>query len=354
MSVTSHDVARLAGVSQATVSRALRGDARVTNETQARVREAAQLLGYVRSELGRGLSTRSTHRVALVAELENTLYHQLMAPIHDELADRGYRMVLLAEHGVQAVLHERLLDRSVDGAILMTTRLTSSLPLELSRRDLPFVFLNRVGAFTDASSVSANNLGGSRAAGELLIGLGHTRLGAIVGPGDTSTARDREAGFRAALDDAGIVLPRNLLIRREYDEESGRLGLQAMVDTGTPPTAIFCANDFIAIGALNRAMELGISIPDDLAVVGFDDIDMAGWPAFELTTVSNPLIAMARRAAGMLIDLIEQPGTTQHDVFETELVLRRTHGSSGSAVHAGDLTVSCGAVLQQTDVATTD
>jgi LacI family transcriptional regulator len=327
MSVTSHDVARLAGVSQATVSRALRGDTRVTAETQARVREAAQALGYVRSELGRGLSTRATHRVALVAELENTLYHQLMGPIHDELGERGYGMVLLAQRGDEGALHERLLDRSVDGAILMTTRLTSSVPFELSRRDLPFVFLNRVGAFVDAPSVTADNIGGSRAAGELLIGLGHTRIGAIVGPTDTSTARDREAGFRAALDDAGIVLPRNLVVRREYDETSGRLGLQAMVDTGRPPTAVFCGNDLIAIGVLNRALECGISVPDDLAVIGFDDIDMAGWPTFQLTTVNNPLLEMARRAAAMLIDLIENRETTPEVVFPTELVLRRTHRS---------------------------
>ena len=326
MAVTSHDVARLAGVSQATVSRALRGDARVTMDTRTRVREAAQALGYVRSELGRGLSTRATHRVALVAELRNTLYHQLMLPIHDALLERDYRMVLLAEHGDDAALHERLLDRSVDGAILMTTRLNSSLPFELARRNLPFVFLNRVGAFVDAPSVSADNIGGARTVAELLLGLGHTRVGAIVGPADTSTGRDREAGFRSALDHAGVVLPPALLVRRDYDEASGRLGLQELFATGKPPTAVFCANDFIAIGVLNQAVELGLSVPGDIALVGFDDIDMAAWPAFELTTVHNPLMEMATRAAGRLVDLIEAPGSIFHDVFPTRLVLRKTHG----------------------------
>ena len=328
MTVTSHDVARLASVSQATVSRALRGDPRVTAETQQRVRDAATALGYVRSELGRGLSTRATHRVALVVELENTLYHQLMSPIHDELAERDYRMVLLAEHGDHGDqgLHERLLDRSVDGAILMTTRLDSSLPFELARRDLPFVFLNRLGTFAEAPSVSADNLGGSRAVGELLIALGHSRIGTIVGPSNTSTARDREAGFRAALDDADIVLPSARVFRREYDEETGRLGLQALLDARTPPTAIFCANDFIAIGALNRAMELGVDVPGEISIVGFDDIDMAAWPAFQLTTVRNPLAAMARRAASVLVELIEDQGEVRRETFSTELVLRRTHG----------------------------
>lgn len=325
MTVTSHDVARLAGVSQATVSRALRGDARVTERTTARVREAAAALGYVRSDLGRGLSTRATHRIALVAELENTLYHRLMAPIHDELLERGYRMALLADRG-EAAIHERLLDRSVDGAILMTTRLDATLPDDLARRGVPFVLLNRIGGRLEAPSVSADNVGGARAVGELLIGLGHTRIGAIVGPADTSTARDREAGFRDALGDAGIVLPSRRVFRRNYDHESGRLGVAALMTADDPPSAIFCANDDIAIGVLNRALELRIAVPEDVAVIGFDDIDMAAWPAFGLTTVHNPLLAMARRAAGMLIDLVESTGTDGHEAFPTELVLRRTHG----------------------------
>jgi LacI family transcriptional regulator len=157
------------------------------------------------------------------------------------------------------------------------------------------------------------------------VGLGHTVIGAILGPSNTSTARDREAGFRHALDDAGVALPSRRVFRREYDHESGRLGLQALIEVDDAPTAIFCANDYIAIGVLNEALELGMSVPDDVAVVGFDDIEMAAWPAFALTTVHNPLLDMARRAAAMLIELIEQTDTVAPEVFPTELVLRRTH-----------------------------
>ena len=322
--MTSHDVARLAGVSQATVSRALRDDARVTEETRRRVRDAATVLGYVRSELGRGLSTKATRRIALVVELENVLYQVLLGPIHDELLDRGYRMVLLAERS-DGGLEERLLDRSVDGAVLMTTRLTSSLPSHLAARGLPFVFLNRVGGLVDAPSVTADNIGGARAAAELLIGIGHTMIGAVFGPEDTSTSRDREAGFRSALADAGVALPTRRVFRREFDHESGRRGLDALLAANDPPTAVFCANDFVAVGMLNRALELGVAVPDDLAVVGFDDLDVAGWPAFGLTTVHNPLEEMARRAAAMLIDRVADPTAGGDEVFPTELVLRRTH-----------------------------
>ncbi len=162
---------------------------------------------------------------------------------------------------------------------------------------------------------------------ELFVSLGHERIGAILGPADTSTARDREAGFRAALDDAGMALPSRRVFRRDFDHESGRLGLQALLDVSDPPSAIFCANDFIAVGVLNVAVELGIKVPDDVAVVGFDDLDMAAWPVFGLTTVRNPVMQMARRAAGMLVDLVEGAnGDEVREVVGTELVLRRTHG----------------------------
>jgi len=326
-SVTSHEVARLAGVSQATVSRALRDDSRVSDTTKQRVRDAARALGYVRSELGRGLSTRATRRIALVVELENMLYQVLLGPIHDELLDRGYRMVLLAERG-DGELAERLLDRSVDGAVLMTARLSSSLPSQLAARELPFVFLNRTGGLAEAPSVTADNLGGARAAAELLIGLGHTRIGAIVGPADTSTARDREAGFRSALGESGLALPDRRVFRREFDHQSGRDGLDALLDTDDPPTAILCASDFIAVGVLNRALERGVAVPDDLAVVGFDDLDMASWPVFRLTTVHLPLRDMARRAATMLVERIADPRAGDQRVYPTRIVLRNTHAAS--------------------------
>ena len=330
MTVTSHDVARLAGVSQATVSRALRDDARVTASTRARVRQAAATLGYVPSELGRGLSTRTTRRVALVVELHNTLYHQLMAPIHDELAGRGYRMSLLAERDDVSVI-DRLLDRSVDGAILMTTRVGDSLPDELSRRGLPFVFLNRLGSLADAPSVSADNLAGAEAAGTLVLDSGHRDIGVILGPADTSTSRDREAGFRRAFELAGVPWSSAQIVRGEFDHESGRVGVRELVEGGAPPTAVLCANDHIAIGALSEAAAVGRRVPDELAVVGFDDIDMASWPAFRLTTVHNPLLEMAARAAAMLLDAIETPDTTvDHVVFPTSLVLRATHGDNHS------------------------
>jgi LacI family transcriptional regulator len=178
--------------------------------------------------------------------------------------------------------------------------------------------------------VTADNVGGARAAAELLIELGHARIGAILGPEDTSTARDRETGFRSALAEAGIALPSRHIVRRDFDHDSGRAGLDALLDTDDPPTAVFCANDHIAVGALNRALERRVAVPDDLAVVGFDDLDIAAWPSFGLTTVHNPVREMAQRAAAMLVELVDGGGDGAREVYPTHVVLRRTHARASA------------------------
>ena len=157
MTTTSHDVARLAGVSQPTVSRALRGDPRVAEATRQKVLVAAAELGYVPSELGRSLATRSTHQIAMVADLRNALYPTLVEPLHDRFAEHGLRMVLLAERGDDRATYERVLDRSVDGVVLTTTLTGSSLSKGLLERGLPFVELNRLSGRRRVDGVTADN-----------------------------------------------------------------------------------------------------------------------------------------------------------------------------------------------------
>lgn len=324
--VTSRDVARLAGVSQPTVSRALRDDPRVTEETKTRVREAARALGYVPSELGRGLSTRAARQIAIVTDLDNAIYSSLVAPIHDELASRGYRMLLLAARGDDGAHYQRLFDRSVDGAILTTSRLQSALPYDLAQRKVPFVLLNRTSDLVDAPSIVADNAGGAALVAELFLQHGYRKVGAVVGPQDTSTGREREGSFRQALSEAGVALPARWTSHGPFTHESGDAGMTEVMSQRSRPEAVFCANDLLAIGALNAAARLGLRVPDDVAVVGFDDLPEAAWPVFQLTTVHNPLGEMARAAARLLVDLVEGgSGPGGPEVFPTALVLRRTH-----------------------------
>ncbi len=326
MSVTSHDVARLAGVSQPTVSRALRQDSQVSEATRERVRVAAEQLGYVPSERGRSLSTRSTRQIAMVADLDNPLYPQLVGPLHDAFAARGFRMVLLAERGETLLGDERLMDGSIDGAVLTTSQLKSSLPLRLHQRGVPFVQLNRVSGLVDADSVTAENATGGRLVAQLLAELGHRDIGALLGPRETSTAAEREKGFRAGLRAAGIALPAKRVSRGWFSYEVGRLGAQELLSAGPRPTALFCINDVVAVGAMNALTERGLTAPGDVTVIGFDDLEIASWPAFDLTSVRIDFEAMARRSAELLLARLAAPGRSiVHDRFPVQLVLRSTH-----------------------------
>jgi LacI family transcriptional regulator len=326
MPVTSHDVARLAGVSQPTVSRALRPDSQVSAATRERVRRAAETLGYVPSELGRSLSTRSTRQIAMVADVDNPLYPQLVGPLHDAFAAQGYRMVLLAERDEDLGGDERLLDGSVDGAVLTTSQRNATLPLQLTERRVPFVQLNRVSDLVDADSVTADNAVGGRLVADLLVQLGHREVGAIFGPKETSSAGERERGFRAGLRTAAVRLPASRVVRGWFTYQVGFDGMQRLLDRVDRPTAVFCSNDIVAVGALNAVTAAGLRAPEDVTVVGFDDLAIAGWPVFALTTVRVDFEAMARRSAELLLDRLSRPGRRPvHERFPVQLVTRSTH-----------------------------
>lgn len=337
LSVTSHDVARKAGVSQSTVSRALRDDPQVSLETKQRVLAIAAELGYVPSEIGRSLVTRSTRTLGIVVtDLTSVFYPHVIAPLHDEIAAQDYRMVLFAE-GLESdgptkeetlrPLLARLLDRSIDGVVLTTSRLEGGVPRQLVARGLPFVFLTRHvdGVAADCAIVD-NSLGASLAAGEA-IRLGHVQIGAIFGPSNTSTGRDRERGVRATLSASAISLPDQLVRRGPFTFESGYAGMSELAAIDPRPTVVLCANDTVAIGAFNAARAIGMRVPDDISLVGFDDLPMAGWEVFQLTTVYQPMEEMARAAARLLIERVQgqvDPGEVRRVVFEPRLVMRRT------------------------------
>lgn len=333
MSITSHDVARFAGVSQATVSRALRGDARVSADTQDRVRRAALALNYVPSEVGRSLSTNTTRRIGvLVSDLANPFYPHLVGPLHDELERCGYRMMLLAERSDEALATERLLDDSIDGAVLTTTTTGSGLPEALRRKQLPFVFLNRIDGRDGADAAVVDNERGGRIAAEELLALGHRKVALLGGSPDTSTGRDREQGFVTGLADAGVALPATRIRRGPYDFDTGHAGLAELLAADSGITAVFCGNDVVAIGAYNAALRAGIRIPEDLTLVGFDDLPMASWEAFALTTIRYDLQSMARAAARLLVDRLagDAPESAQRAAFAPELVRRATHAPPGT------------------------
>ncbi len=327
MSITSHDVARLAGVSQPTVSRALRDQPGVSPQTRARVRSAARQLGHVTMQTGRALATRQTSKIGIVsAELSNPFYPALLGPLHAAFVERGYRTTLFTDRADEPFEAAPLLDGSLDGAVLTTSRTDSALPGELLRRGVPFVMVNRTVDGARGDSCFGDNVAGGREVADFMVRLGHRRIGAIMGPEETSTGRDRTLGFRARLLEAGVAWDPARLVRGPFAAETGHAALRELMRATRPPTAIFCGNDVIALGALNAASELGIAVPEQLTLVGFDNIPMSSWPIVGLTTMSVDLGEMAASAAGLLVSRMQAPSTApRHRVIDPLLVLRRTH-----------------------------
>ena len=332
MPVTSRDVAREVGVSQSTVSRALRGDPRVATATQVLVSDAAKRLNYIPNAAARSLITARTQTIGvIVSSIANPFYPQLVEILHDELELFGYRMVLIHErpssrNGEDVI--PQLRGREVDGLVLTSATLDSGTADWFSDRGVPVVLLNRDidGAQVDRV-LSDNQLGGSLAA-EMLVRLGHKRIGMISGPASASTCRDRDSGFLEGLAQLGISIGERFRCRGQYTYVSGHQWCRDLLSLPEPPTALFCSNDAIAFGALDAARRLRVSVPGSLSIVGYDNIEMAAWAAFDLSTVSQPLIEMCKTAAGLLVRRIESDGQTQPQthIFPASVVARGTTG----------------------------
>jgi LacI family transcriptional regulator len=324
--VTSFDVAKLVGVSQPTVSRALRDDPSISVATRELVKQVATELGYVPSERGRSLSTNATRRVAMVVDLGNPLWALLVSRLHEELARADYRLTLVAGSEDTPGLEEQLLGGGVDGVILSTLPLDSSLPVRIHRHGLPLVLLNRTTETFACDAATADDEAGGALAGEVLLGAGHDRLGALFGPPNTSTGAGRERGFRAALAAAGVDLAEHCVRHGPFDYSHGQRTLPQLLRGPDRPTALFCANDVIALGAFDAARRLGLSVPGDVALVGFDDLEQAAWASFELTTIAVPFGEMVRTAVEMLLRRMGGgDGPAQPVVHPVTAVLRLSH-----------------------------
>ncbi|URM96526.1 LacI family DNA-binding transcriptional regulator [Actinomadura madurae] len=329
--VTGHDVARLAGVSQATVSRALRNLPGTSPRTRAAVLAAAEALNYLPSDSGRALSTRRTRRVAVVvAELTNPYYPELVEPLRQALLAHDLRTVLVSdrpERSDHGALVDQLADGSYDSVILTTTTRDSTLPRDLTEREVPHVLVNRVLDHPESPGCTFDNVDGSAQVARLLAGLGHRAIGAILGPVDTSTGRDRASGLQDALRTLGRPLTRRFTRRvSAFEHDTAFRSAHELLSMNPRPTAIVCANDVVALGALSAARKLNLAVPSEVTVVGFDDIAMAAWPLVDLTTVRCDLHVLALRSVELITGRLS--GASREDALvrvPVELIERGTH-----------------------------
>jgi DNA-binding LacI/PurR family transcriptional regulator len=303
---TSYDVAQLAGVSQSAVSRCFREGASIAPATRARVLEAARKLGYQPNAIASGLITKRSNLVAvLISNLTNLYYPEVLAELTRLFSDRGIRVLLFAlqaESDVDAVLAQVWRYR-VDGAIV-AARLSAAQLRDFSRHRVPLVLYNRFGEGEPVPSVCCDSAGGERQLIDRLVAAGHRHFGIITGPADSFVSQERVRGARERLREHGLE-PR--IEKGSFDYISGSQGLERLLEAGRLD-ALVCANDLMAIGAIDAARtSLGLKVPDDLSVVGFDGVGPAAWASYQVSTIRQPVHRMTEAAVSMLVERIEDP-----------------------------------------------
>lgn len=305
---TSYDVARHAGVSQSAVSRAFRKGESVAPRTKDRIMESAKALGYQPNAIARGLITRRSNLVAIIiSNLTNLYYPEVLAELTQRLSAQGIRVLLFslaAESDVDEVLGQ-VWPYRVDGAIV-AARLNDDQLQGFADRGIPLVLYNRVGEASPVSNVCCDSKSGVRELVEGLFGAGHMFFGIIAGPADSYVGEER-VGAAIQLLEAKRRTP--YFVRGNFDYDSGDEGLkQLMRMTQGKLDALICANDLMAIGAIDSARAGGIDVPGQLSIVGFDGVGPATWHAYQLTTIRQPVRRMAEAAVSMLVERINDPG----------------------------------------------
>ncbi len=328
---TLADVARLAGVSSATASRVLTGSARVKPQTRLRVEQAMTTLGYIRNRAPRSTDSRRTGSVALVVCEENLkifadpFFARMLWCVSKALSSADLQLVLLGLH-VPSDYHtvtRYLRSGHVDGALVVSMH--GKAQIDFASLGVPVVLCGRpvTGAET-VSYVDADNIGGARQAVRYLFDSGRTTVATIAGPPDMSPGIDRLLGYRKAMTGTGTGISDPAMIAYgDFTRTSGEHALYRLLDLRPGIDAIFAASDLMAAGALRSLRRLGRRVPDDVAVIGFDDSPLAQHTDPQLSTVRQPVDAMAARMVTGVLDLIANPGSEPfHAILGTELVLR--------------------------------
>ena len=317
MSISIKDIARIAGVSHSTVSRALRDSPLVNADTAEAIRRIAADLGYTPSAIARGLVHGRTHSLGFVV---SRIAHPFMAEVIEAVAaraqDRGYDLIVVGagdpQHEVAAV--RMLRERRVDGILVQASRVGEQYTSLLDEIGVPIVLINNQAGGRTLYAVACDHEAGARLAVGHLLARGHTRIGHLPGPTGAAAAEERQRGWAAALRAAGLRADEALLApppATAWTPEEGVAQALDLLRRPAPPTALFCYNDIAAIGALRAARMTGRTVPSDLSIVGFDDILLAGFTDPPLTTVAQPKEALGRTAVEMMLALIEAKETGQ-------------------------------------------
>jgi LacI family transcriptional regulator len=324
VTVTIGMVAQAAGVSPSTVSRVLNGTAVVNEEKKQAIDAAIKRLGFVPNPTARGLAGGRTFSVGVVTQaLDSPFYGASMRGIEDALLPRGLSPLFVSGHWnavTEAHCIGVLQARRVDGIIVLTGRLTDD-ALRNYAATQPVVVTGRDLQAPGLYSLSFDNFAGGKLATEHLLQLGHKRIAFIAGDADHPDANERLRGYRAALEEAGIAYERNLVVPGEYHELSGLLAVDRLLATHQRFTAIFAANDQMAVGAALACQRRALRVPDDISIVGFDDLPTSQYAIPPLTSVQQPAYELGRLTACSMLQLLS--GATPTEVVPAPRLVAR-------------------------------
>ena len=326
--ITARDVARAAGVSQPTVSRVFSRKVSVDPEKAERVRAVARELGYIPNYVARTLNSGSSYRIGIVlAYLKNGFFGEALQRLSKGLNAQGYSVTVYfagnASEDVEDIVSDLLADQ-VDGIVLASISLSNALVSTVRKSGIPCVLFNRGQPDPETSMVTASNFDGGKLATEFLIRAGHRRIAHLAGWRDALNAIERQDGFLNAMQEAGLdpVACVDCHFRRNVAMDETR----SLFAQATPPDALFVANDHMAFGVLEVLREeLGLRVPQDVSVVGYDDAPMARWKTFDLTTVRQPIGQMVDLTIEMLLEAVQNRDHAPRKVeIPGELIVRGT------------------------------
>ena len=334
MSVTIKDVARLAGVSVATVSRVLNASAPVRETTRARVLGVARDLRFSPNSAARTLSGQRTSALGVILpDLYGEFFSELLRGIDQEAQRANHSLLVSSSHhdsrGIGTAV--RAMRGRVDGLMVMAPDVSAPLLADVLPGGVPTVLLNGPAMGTEVFEITVDNFGGAHAMTRHLLAMGHVRMGFIAGAACNHEANERERGFLAALREASVPCEAALTVRGDFTEDGGWRGTRELLQLDVHPSVIFAANDAMAVGALSALRDAGISVPAGMAVVGFDDIPVARFLNPPLTSVRVGIAELGARAAALLLAALAErsppTGVARRDVLPAALVIRDSCGA---------------------------
>ncbi|MGG1312722.1 MULTISPECIES: LacI family DNA-binding transcriptional regulator [Cohnella] len=331
MKATIYDVAKEAGVSIATVSNAINGKGKISKKRREQIFKIMEKLNYQPSRIASALVGKRTYTLGLlIPDISNPFFSEIARAIEDHAHQTGYSVIICSTDNKDERVERYisvLEQNSVDGIIIGTGIDNLDILTQLQERGVPFVMISRETFALAADTVVADDFVGGMLAARHLAELGHRRMAILSENLKVSSSRERIRGFKQGLLDMGVPFDDADIVICEYRIEEGRRGAQELLARADKPTAIFCCNDLLAIGAMQVARQLGVKVPDDLSIVGFDDTILASVTNPPLTTVAQPIEQMGKQAFQLLIhNLDNADAAKQRVVIRPELTVRQSTG----------------------------